>query len=68
MTQQEMQFLVPRKLKELEKEYGIRVLYAVESGSRAWGTDAPDSDFDIRFLYIRSREDYLRLEPLRDVL
>ena len=35
MTQQEMQLLVPRKLKELEKEYGIRVLYAAESGSRA---------------------------------
>ena len=68
MTQQEMQLLVPRKLKELEKEYGIRVLYAAESGSRAWGTNAPDSDFDIRFLYIRPREDYLLLEPLRDVL
>jgi len=68
MTQEEMRFLVPRKLHEIETEYGIRVLYAVESGSRAWGTNAPTSDFDIRFLYIRPREDYLRLDPLRDVL
>lgn len=68
MTQQEMHLLVPQKLKEIEKEYGIRVLYAVESGSRAWGTNSQDSDFDIRFLYIRSAQDYLRLVPYRDVL
>ena len=68
MTQQEMMLLVPQKLREIEKEYGIRVLYAVESGSRAWGTNSESSDFDIRFLYIRPREDYLRLVPYRDVL
>ena len=68
MTQQEMYLLVPRKLKEIEKEYGIRVLYAVESGSRAWGTNSEHSDFDIRFLYIRPAQDYLRLVPYRDVL
>lgn len=68
MTQQEMQLLVPQKLKEIEKEYGIRVLYAVESGSRAWGTNSRNSDFDIRFLYIRPQEEYLRLVPHRDVL
>ena len=68
MTQQKMVLLVPQKLKEIEKEYGIRVLYAVGSGSRAWGTNSESSDFDIRFLYIRPREDYLRLVPHRDVL
>ena len=68
MTQQEMMLLVPRKLKEIEKEYGVRVLYAVESGSRAWGTHGPQSDYDVRFIYIRPREDYLRLEQPRDVL
>lgn len=36
MTQQEMLFLVPRKLYQIKKEYGIRLLYAAESGSRAW--------------------------------
>ena len=68
MTQQEMLLLVPRKLQQLEKEYGIRVLYAAESGSRAWGTHSEQSDFDVRFIYIRPWEEYLRLDPTRDVL
>lgn len=68
MTQQEMMLLVPQKLKEIEKEYGIRVLYAVESGSRAWGTSSEYSDFDVRFIFIRPKEEYLRLDPTRDVL
>lgn len=68
VTQQEMMLLVPKKLKEIEKEHGIRVLYAAESGSRAWGTASEQSDFDIRFLYIRPMEAYLRLEQPRDVL
>lgn len=68
MKQEQMMYLVPEKLREIEKEYGVRVLFAVESGSRAWGTAAEDSDFDVRFVYIRPREDYLRLEQTRDVL
>ena len=68
MTEQEMRVLVPRELARLEKEYGIRVLYAAEAGSRARGIASERSDFDVRFLYIRPREDYLRLEGLRDVL
>ena len=68
MRQSEMLLLVPQKLKEIEQEYGIRVLYAAESGSRAWGTNSETSDFDVRFIYIRPREDYLRLDPVRDVL
>lgn len=68
MKEAEMRHLVPQKLKEIEREYGIRVLYAAESGSRAWGTHSETSDFDVRFIYIRPREDYLRLEKVRDVL
>ena len=68
MTQKEMLHLVPEKLAQIEKEYGVRVLYAAESGSRAWGTNSEQSDFDVRFVYIRPREDYLRLEQTRDVL
>lgn len=68
MKQSEMLLLVPRKLKEIEQDYGIRILYAAESGSRAWGTNSEVSDFDVRFIYIRPREDYLRLEGIRDVL
>ena len=46
----------------------MRILYAVESGSRAWGFPSPDSDYDVRFIYIRPAEYYLRLEKTRDVI
>lgn len=67
-TQDEMNVLVPQKLREIEQEYGITVLWAVESGSRAWGFASPDSDFDVRFLYKRKAADYLKLNPDRDVI
>ena len=44
MTQEEMNLLVPQKLDALEKQHDVRVLLAVESGSRAWGFASPDSD------------------------
>lgn len=44
------------------------MLLAVESGSRAWGFASPDSDYDVRFLYVRPKEYYLRLEKRRDVI
>lgn len=56
------------KIKEIEQNEGVKVLYAVESGSRAWGVASPDSDYDIRFIYVRKLEDYLRLDDVRDVI
>jgi len=43
-------------------------LYAVESGSRAWGFASTDSDFDVRFIYLRTQEWYLSVEQKRDVI
>ena len=56
------------KLEEIEKKENVRVLYAVESGSRAWGVESPDSDYDVRFVYVRTKEDYLSLQEKRDVI
>ena len=55
-------------LRTVEAETGVRVLYACESGSRAWGFASPDSDYDVRFVYVRPQDDYLSLAPMRDVI
>lgn len=56
------------KLKEIEEKEEVRIIHAVESGSRAWGFASPDSDYDIRFIYVRKREDYLRLDEPKDTI
>ena len=59
---------IEARLTDVARQEGVRYLMAVESGSRAWGFPSPDSDYDVRFLYIRPRKDYLRLRPVRDVI
>ena len=59
---------IQTQLRRIEEEENIKILLAVESGSRAWGFASPDSDYDVRFIYIRRKEDYLRLDPVRDVI
>lgn len=54
---------VVRRLRIIEEEREIRVLYACESGSRAWGFASADSDYDVRFIYARPVDQYLRLKP-----
>lgn len=63
-----MEALIQEKLREIEGREDCRILLAVESGSRAWGFASPDSDYDVRFIYVRPRESYLRLNRLRDVI
>lgn len=63
-----MQLNVEKKLKMIEEKYDVKILLAVESGSRAWGFASNDSDFDVRFIYVRSVNDYLKLEKKRDVI
>ena len=55
----EMETEIQAALSTVEKECGIRILYACESGSRAWGFASPDSDYDVRFLHAHPRDWYL---------
>ena len=59
---------IQEQLRRIEEAENIKILLAVESGSRAWGFASPDSDYDVRFIYIRRLEDYLRLDAIRDVI
>ena len=65
---QTMEKVIAEKLKEIEKEQGVKIILAVESGSRAWGFASPDSDYDVRFIYYRPKNEYLRLDDRRDVI
>ena len=63
-----MKALINEKLNEIEKRENIKILHCVESGSRAWGFASPDSDYDVRFIYVRPKEFYLRLDKTRNVI
>lgn len=63
-----MKKIISDKLNEIEKTQNVRIIHAVESGSRAWGFASPDSDYDVRFIYIRPIDYYLKLEKTRDVI
>lgn len=63
-----MEDIIRKKLKEIEQKENVKIIMAVESGSRAWGFASPDSDYDVRFVYVRRPEDYLRLEKTKDVI
>ncbi len=63
-----MQKLIREKLRDIEQAENVRILHAVESGSRAWGFPSADSDYDVRFFYVRPWEHYLKLEKTRDVI
>lgn len=56
------------ELSEMERSKDVRVLLAVEAGSRLWGFESQDSDYDVRFVYARPTNRYLSLEDGRDVI
>lgn len=56
------------ELREIERREQVRILHCIESGSRAWGFASADSDYDVRFIYVRPQEFYLRLDKTRDVI
>ena len=56
------------ELDKIEKEHNICILYALESGSRGWGFESKDSDYDVRFIYIHTLNWYLSIDDRRDVI
>lgn len=59
---------IQEKLSEIEEKENVRILLAIESGSRSWGFASPDSDYDVRFIYVRQQEAYLRLDEPKDMI
>lgn len=56
------------QLEHIEASENIKIVYACESGSRAWGFPSTDSDYDVRFLYVQPMERYLSIEETRDLI
>lgn len=56
------------QLSDIEAIENVRIVYACESGSRAWGFPSADSDYDVRFLYVRPVEWYLSIDVKRGVI
>ncbi|WP_298899560.1 nucleotidyltransferase domain-containing protein [uncultured Psychroserpens sp.] len=63
-----MKTKILKKLSEIESDKNIEILFAVESGSRAWGFESPDSDYDIRFVYKHNESWYLNLWEQKDTI
>ncbi|MHC0037039.1 nucleotidyltransferase domain-containing protein [Pseudoneobacillus sp. C159] len=55
-------------IKRIEIDYDVKILFACESGSRAWGFPSKDSDYDVRFIYVHKQDWYLSIDQKRDVL
>ena len=68
MRDRDIQKEIQENLDQIEEKYNVKILLAAESGSRAWGFASPDSDYDVRFIYMHRPEEYLRIDPMKDVI
>lgn len=63
-----MESEIVKNLKIIEKRHGVKILFAVENGSRTWGVSSKDSDLDVRFVFARNVKDYLKINRLPEVI
>lgn len=68
LAEQIEEISIPAHLANIEKEYDVKILLAVESGNRAWGFESKNSDWDVRFIYVHKPEWYFKVEEQRDVI
>ncbi len=59
---------IQQRLDDIEQSKSVKILLAIESGSRAWGFASPDSDFDVRFLYRHNKDWYFSIIEQKDVI
>lgn len=63
-----MKETILEKLREIEKQKDVTILFACESGSRAWGFPSPDSDYDVRFVYLHHADWYITIRERDEVI
>jgi len=66
--EQHVKEIISQKLLQIEKDHNVKIIYAIESGSRAWGFESIDSDYDVRFIYVHTINWYLNILPKKDVI
>jgi uncharacterized protein len=59
---------IRKACKQIEKDNNVKILFAIENGSRAWRMESTDSDYDIRFVFVRPLEDYICLRKNKEVI
>ena len=59
---------IVKLLNKVSEEYNIKILFCVESGSRAWGMESKDSDYDVRFVFYREPKEYVLINPKSQVI
>lgn len=64
----DIQPLIQQELNRIEAEASVKIIFAIESGSRAWGFPSKNSDYDIRFIYVREPWWYINVYKGRDVI
>ena len=55
-------------LQQIEQDNNIKIIFAIENGSRSWGMASKDSDFDVRFVFKRALNEYITLNPAKNVI
>lgn len=68
MIEESVRKVILERIAEIEASQGIKILLAIESGSRAWGFPSPDSDYDVRFIYKSPLNQYLAISDKKDTL